>query len=188
MLEIAWLSRRPSSVISAPPLVLRRFDPEHAPALTEAVNQSIEHLRPWMAWANSPVTVEAEATLLREARSRFDAGEDFAYLMFVEERGELVGACGLHPRQGPGVLEIGYWVHVDHTLQGFATAAARALTGEALDIPSVHEVQIRCDVANTASAAVPARIGFTMARVQDRPRRTSSETDEEMVWVLTRLP
>ena len=134
-----------------------------------------------MVWATSPVTVEAEATLLSEALSRFDEGEDFGYLMFLGN--ELVGACGLHPRQGHGVLEIGYWVHVDHTRRGLATAAARALTREALDIPEVREVQIRCDATNAASAAVPTRLGFRLARMEYRPRRTSVETDEEMVWV-----
>jgi len=73
--------------------------------------------------------------------------------------------------------EIGYWVRSDRTGRGYATAAARALTRAALQAsPLVHRVQIRCDPANLASAAIPPKLGYRL-----------DEAGSQLVWVLDRV-
>lgn len=183
--DCSWLRGKPGDTLAAPPLVLRRFRPAYAAAVARAVNDSLEHLRPWMAWAQSPVTAEEEEAVLRAAEARFEAGSEFAFLVFSPDD-EVVGACGLHLRRGPGALEIGYWVHVSHTGKGYATGAAGRLVEEAFSLPEVERVQIRCDETNLASAAVPPRLGFRLAAVENRTPRTPAETQREMVWVLRR--
>ena len=166
-------------------VVLRRFRPVHAAALADAVNESLDHLRPWMAWATVTVNTSDEEAILREAEAKFDAGSEFAFLIFSHDD-QVVGACGLHPRRGPGVLEVGYWVHVGHTGRGYAKAAIGRLVEEAFALPEVGHVEIRCDETNVASAAVPRRLGFNLVRVENREPRTPAETARELVWVLTR--
>lgn len=183
--ERVWLKARPQEALVTERVVLRRFRPVHAAALADAVNESLDHLRPWMAWATVPVSAGDEETVLREAEAKFDAGTEFAFLIFSQDD-QVVGACGLHPRRGPGVLEIGYWVRVGHTGRGYAKAAIRRLVDEAFALPEVEHVQIRCDAANVASAAIPRRLGFNLVRVEDREPRTPAETARELVWVLTR--
>lgn len=180
-----WLQSRPSETLIADRVVLERFRPVHSLALAEAVNASHEHLRPWMAWAQSEMAQSDADSVLREAAARFDAGTDFGFLILSRDD-EVVGACGLHPRRGPGALEIGYWVHVSHTGRGYAAAATQRLVEEAFDLPEVERVEIRCDEANLVSAAVPRRVGFKLTRVEDREPRTPAETSREMVWVLKR--
>jgi RimJ/RimL family protein N-acetyltransferase len=60
---------------------------------------------------------------------------------------------------------------------GYATSAAGALTGVALSLPGVTRVEIRCDVANLASASVPRRLGYRLDRVVD-DRTTGSRPPE----------
>jgi len=38
----------------------------------------------------------------------------------------VLGEVGLMPRIGPGALEIGYWVHIDHVGRRLATEASHA--------------------------------------------------------------
>lgn len=77
-------------------------------------------------------------------------------------------------------------MHVGHTGRGYAKAATRRLVEEAFALPEVGHVEIRCDEANVASAAVARRVGFHLVRVEHRDPRTPAETAREMVWVLTR--
>ncbi|HEX6492458.1 MAG TPA: GNAT family N-acetyltransferase [Candidatus Dormibacteraeota bacterium] len=174
---------RPPDRIDAGPILLRRWTPDDAPALLEAVAASHAHLRPWMPWALEEPTLEEEAGFIARMARAYDEGAEFAYGMFTPADGALVGACALHVHPGTTMLEIGYWVHAGHTRRGYATAAARALTEAALALPGVTSVEIHCDVANTVSASVPHRLGFRLDRVVRDRITAPAESGPRMVWV-----
>jgi RimJ/RimL family protein N-acetyltransferase len=176
------MAARPPDVIAAPPVTLRRFHPEYVPAMVEAVNQSLEHLRPWMAWAQAPMDEAQQEKVVAESEQHFEEGSEYGYVMFNAD-GEIVGSCGLHRRGAPDTLEIGYWVHADHINQGIATAAAGALTDTALSLGGITTVEIHCDARNAASAAVPAKLGYQLVGVFEDPER--GEGQQEMVWAFT---
>jgi RimJ/RimL family protein N-acetyltransferase len=142
-------------------LVVRCYEPADAPLVKDAVDSSLEHLRPWMPWAHeAPVPVEQTVELLRGFRGRFDLGEDFVYGIFAPDESEVVGGTGLHPRVGPEAFEIGYWIRSSRSGEGLATETTAALTRVAFDVSAVARVEIRVDPANAASLAIPRKLGF----------------------------
>src|SRR5262245_24825909 len=146
----------PAYRIETARLVLRCWSPEDAPLLEEAVDASLEHLRPWMPWANEEQPdLDSRVQVLREFRAKFDTGEEFIYGIFDPAESRVIGGTGLHMRSGPDVREIGYWIHVDHTGKGLATESTAALTNVAFVVDGVSRVEIRCDPANVRSSAVP---------------------------------
>lgn len=148
---------------------MRCWEPADAALLKEAVDESLDELRPWMPWAaDEPQPLEAKVKLLRTFRGKFDLGEDFVYGIFTLEEAAVLGGSGLHTRRGEGVLEIGYWIRTSHAGRGFATEAAAALTRVAIELSGVDRVEIRVDPANSASVAIPRRLGF---REEARLRR-----------------
>ena len=106
--------------------------------------------------------------------------------LFFLLRSIHVSPNGLMSRQGPGVLEIGYWVRADRVRRGVASAAARLLTSAALRLDGIDRVEIHHDRANVASAAVPRRLGFHF--VEERPDQPEAPGDEgiECVWRMDR--
>lgn len=44
-------------------------------------------------------------------------------------------------------------------------------------------MEIRCDQANAASAAVPRKLGFRLDRIADAVVRAPGETGRQLVWV-----
>lgn len=158
-------------------VVLRRFDPTDAPALARAMRESYDHLHPWLAWATTEGVTETGARRFIEiAQSQLAVGTDANFGVFAssgdaEATGPVVlGGCGLHDRVGPGALEIGYWLHVEATGRGLMTRVVGALTELALDRLGCRRVEIHTDVANTASAAVPRRLGYTLVDVRPTVR------------------
>ncbi len=140
-----------------------------------------------MPWAREPATEDSVREFLQGARKAWNDGLDFGYaIRDLGEPTEIIGSCGLHFRDGPGVAEIGYWVRTDRTGAGLATDAARALTRAARQLDEVSRVEIHCDVANLASRAIPPKLGYRLDRIDRRPAepRTPGETDELMIWVL----
>jgi RimJ/RimL family protein N-acetyltransferase len=133
---------------------------EDAEALSEAVTDSVEHLRPWMPWiAAEPLPMPERRAMVRRWSGQTSADEDHLFGIFLG--GVVVGACGLHNRIGPGVREIGYWVRQGYTRRGVARAAAGLLTTRALAMTGIERVEIRHDKANVASAGVPRSLGYS---------------------------
>ena len=169
---------------------MRCWEPLDAPRLKEAVDSSLDHLRPWMPWAHeAPVPVDQTAELLRTFRGRFDLGQDFVYGIFSSDEAEAVGGTGLHPRIGDGALEIGYWIRASRAGRGFATEAAASLTRVALAIDGIERVEVRVDPANEASLAIPRKLGFveegTLRRRLHGPDGTPLQRDA-VVFALLR--
>jgi ribosomal-protein-serine acetyltransferase len=173
--------------IGAAELVVRPWTLADAPALTRAVTESREHLLPWMPWAAfEPVSGATRLAYLRDAIAGEAAGGDRLRGYFLGD--VVVGSGGLHQRIGAGGLEIGYWVHRDHTRRGIATAGVHALVAEAFADPAIDRVEILHDRANAASGRVAAAAGFTL--VGDHPRPAVAPGDEGVgrVWRLARAP
>lgn len=172
--------------ILTPRLLLRCLGPTDAPRLAEAVARNLEHLRPWLPWADDEnARVEVQYQRLRKVRSKFDLDEDYGYGIFSRDGQQLLGSIGLHTRIGPGALEIGYWIDKDQVNQGLVTEASAALTKASFEIFKVERVEIHCDPRNLASAAVPRKLGFTLdATLRQRLRDQQGALHDSMIWSL----
>src|SRR5215212_11654819 len=125
--------------MQSPRLTLRRWRGDDATALAQAIAKNVDHLRPWMPWiAAEPQTTQNRLSLILQWESEWEHGGDLVVGAFLD--GEVIGSAGLHRRRGPGVLEIGYWVDLEHTRAGFATEMASALTTAAFTVPGIERV------------------------------------------------
>jgi RimJ/RimL family protein N-acetyltransferase len=142
-------------------LVVRCYEPRDAPLLKEAIDSSLDHLRPWMPWAyKEPQTLEEKLELIKHFRANFDSGDNFTCGIFNSDETEVLGGTGLHPRIGPGGLEIGYWIRASATRQGLVTESSAALTRVGFEICDADRIEIRIEPGNEASAGVPRKLGF----------------------------
>jgi len=168
-------------------VVVRRLTVADAAAVANAVAENLEHLRPWMPWANLESADERfQHRRLVEADAAWARGADFGYGLFegtgADER--LLGAFGLTARRGAKTLEIGYWMRADATRRGLATRAVEVLTEIAVNEPDVERVLVYCDEANHASAAIPRRLGYQLERVVSVPPEALAETGRQLEFVL----
>ena len=181
--------RDPPYRVDTERLVIRCWDPRDARLLKEAVDSSLEHLRPWMPWAQSePTPLGDKVGLLRRFRGLFDTGEDFVYGMFAQDEDEVVGGTGLHTRLGEDAFEIGYWVRASRAGEGLATEATAALTRVAFTVCGADRVEIRTDPENERSAAIPRKLGFTQEATLRRrlPGVQAGERRDVVVFSLFR--
>lgn len=167
-------------------LVIRQWVEEDAEALSQAIVESYEHLRPWMSWVDAEKTDDVDAHRARIGRwaEEWKAEGDSFFGIFSGDA--LVGACGLHRRGTPDSLEIGYWIHPAHTKLGYATEAAAALTQAALNLPDINRVEIHHDKANVTSGRIPPKIGYTFAGELPRDPVAPAEIGIECRWVMSR--
>jgi RimJ/RimL family protein N-acetyltransferase len=174
----------PAERIETTRLLLRSWRVDDAEALREVFGVSraaLERWTPWVLYASG--TIDGLREKLRGYADNFASGVEWRYAMLARDDGRIVGGVSLHPRVGPGAIEIGYWLATTATGHGFATEAAQALTVEALRMPGIERVEIRCDPANDASMRVPERLGYrARTALVHEPPTPSRPAADVVVW------
>lgn len=167
------------------PFVVRSWRMSDADALSAAIAENLEHLRPFLTWASSePISRHARRALITRWAKQEAFGGDEPVGLFLG--GEVVGGSGLHRRIGAGGLEIGYWVHVRFVRRGIACLAAQMLTDLAFSRPDIDRLEIHHDRANVASMGVPPKLGFTLVGEEPRAIEAPAETGVHLIWRVTR--
>lgn len=175
----------PAYRVVTPRLVIRCWNPADASGMKEAVDASLEHLRPWMPWAaHHPAPLQSSIDLLRRFRGDFDLGKDYVYGIFMRDESTVIGGTGLHPRGGEGSREIGYWIRANQVGKGYATEVAAALTRVGFEIEHLRRIGIHCVVENVRSAAVPAKLGYVHEATLRRRILHHETAHDEMVWTM----
>jgi [ribosomal protein S5]-alanine N-acetyltransferase len=134
---------------------------DHAPALAAAYERNRAHLARWDPVR--PETYYTEAGQRAVITEQLEAQERWLCSVYVVlgPDGSVVGRANIQNivrgAMWGGVL--GYWIDVDHTRRGLATAAVEFLEGEGLRL-GLHRLEAGTMVENVASQGVLRARGF----------------------------
>lgn len=170
----------PPEVIDCPRGVLTRLREQDVAGFLEVVAANADHLGGWIPWAVDPALGRQR---LQTALVEWEHHSAYFYALREHPDAPVAGGFSLHRRVGADGLEIGYWLAASHTGRGLATEVAGVLTRVALAQPGIDRVEIHTDEGNLVSAAVPHRLGYRLARVDDVEARTACETGRLQIWV-----
>jgi RimJ/RimL family protein N-acetyltransferase len=152
---------------------------------------NVDHLGGWIpAHVSAPAPLNELELRLAGFADDFRAGRNWRFGIFSADQSDVFGEVSLFPRSAErrvdfasaDRLEIGYWLRYDFTGLGYATEAARAMLGLAMAMPEINSIEIHCDPGNTASAAVPLRLGFRLIRSGSEPGSAPPDSETGMLW------
>jgi ribosomal-protein-serine acetyltransferase len=147
------------NVVAMSEIVLRVPEPMDAPAIFEAVRESVAQVSPWMDWCNPDYSLEDAAEWVSSSAASRHRGEAFEFIICAGG-GRLLGCCGLnqidrHNRSA----NLGYWVRTSATGNGVATAAVRSLAEWGFQNTDLERLEIMPDVENLRSQRVAIAAG-----------------------------
>lgn len=175
--------------ICTPRLLIRPREPGEGQTIARAVNENLDHLKPWMPWAQKPHTVEDAEAKCQENIAAFVARKDFTFSIYDLDGKTFLGSSGIHlPKWTVPSFMIGYWVHKNHEGKGYITETVNALTRYCFQVFNAHRVYMTCDENNTRSLAVMKRLGFKQeALLQNDTRAPSGELRNTIICARTDL-
>lgn len=159
-------------------LLLRPWRATDAALLHPVLAANQAHLGTWIpARVAKLVPMPELVERLAVFAADFVADREWRYGLFALDESRVLGEMSLFPRDATGRvafvnadrIELGYWLRFDETGRGLATEAAQDAFAIASALPGLLMAEIRCDARNNKSAAVPARIGFTLSDVVRTP-------------------
>jgi RimJ/RimL family protein N-acetyltransferase len=185
--------QQPEKKPSTPPyfirterFVIRCWNPHDAGMLREAIDSSLEHIRPWMSWTKrEPEPLEETVERLRQFRAKFDLDESFVYGVFSADESEVIGGTSLGRIAADEAFVIGYWIRESRIRQGLATEITAALTRVAFELCGVDRVEIQVMPTNTASRKIPPKLGYVEeATLRRRLRDGEGELQDGIVFTM----
>lgn len=164
-------------------IVIRPFEPSDLRAFQEAVEESREHLRPWMPWAEGHRTPEESLDFIARTKAQWIMREQVGGGLFLKEDGRLLGGIGLHPRDWKArIFEIGYWLRPSATGHGYVREGVMVLSRLAFDVLGANRVLIRCDAHNERSRRVAEACGYTFEGHHRRDAITPAGTLRDTLY------
>jgi RimJ/RimL family protein N-acetyltransferase len=144
-------------------LLIRKPFPGDGKVVYEAIQASLNELKPWMPWAHTNQSEQDVEANIRDSIAKFITREDLRLHLFNKETGEFIGSSGLHRIDwNVPKFEIGYWIETRHSGKGYIMEATEAITNFAFKELKAMRVEIRCDSKNIKSRAIPEKLGFTL--------------------------
>ena len=114
-------------------VLLRPYRADDAEAVFAAVDESREHLRPWVTWVDANRAVDDVREYCIRCAANWILRSDLALGIFDAASGRFLGGTGLHdPDWELRAFEIGYWLRVSALGHGYATESTRLLADFAL--------------------------------------------------------
>jgi RimJ/RimL family protein N-acetyltransferase len=142
-------------------VVLRPYRPEDAPAGWEAIDESRDHLAPWMPWVHETHSIDDSREFIARARARWLLRESLGVGIFERATAGYLGGSGLERiNWAIPSFEIGYWIRRTAQGQGFVRETVQLLTRLAFDTLRANRVEIRMDPRNVRSRNVAERLGY----------------------------
>ncbi len=165
-------------------LIIRCYKPSDALSLKTAIDQSLDHLLPWMPWAkNEPEELSQKVERLRKYRGQFDLDLSYTYWIFEKDNKTLVWSSWYHNSSETWSLEIWYWIRLSHIGKWFATEVTKALTKTWFEMLSLECIHIHCDSKNERSANIPQKLWFTKeATLKVNEKDDNWNRKEKLIW------
>jgi RimJ/RimL family protein N-acetyltransferase len=139
---------------------IRPYRAEDAPALYEAVRESIADAAPWLPWCHAGYSL-AEAEEWARLQSS-PAGRDEIVFAVVGPREEFLGGCGVNQISAVHRFgNLGYWVRSSATGRGVAREAVRQTARHVFATTDLVRLEIVCAIGNLRSQRVAEAAGAT---------------------------
>ena len=137
---------------------LRALEQSDAIELHALIEVNRAHLARWMPWA-ARQTREDAMNFIHSTRRQLTDGDGLQAAL--TSGAAIVGVAGFHGVDWPNrATSLGYWLAAAAQGHGTMTHAVRALVDHAIGTWGLNRVEIRVDVENLRSRAIPERLGF----------------------------
>lgn len=157
-------TRYPARIRVDDELELRALQPSDAAEIFALTDRNRSYLRRWLPWVDGTRSVADTQAFIRRSLDALHLGQGFQ--VTIRCRGELVGVMGfVYVDEVNGRTEIGYWLGEAFQGRGIMTRACRALVDFAFRSLHLNRVEIRVEVTNARSRAIPERLGFSQEAV-----------------------
>lgn len=139
-------------------LLLRSFTTEDTAALFKAVDESREHLRPWLRWVDATTKPEHINQFILRTLQQLNTQE--ALEVGIIYNRQLIGGMGMHEwNHTLKKAQVGYWIKKEYEGQGIVYNCLMHFIDFLFEKVGLNKVEIQFMPSNKRSAHLAERVG-----------------------------
>lgn len=166
-------------------LVARAYRPGDAPALADAVRESLASLSPWLDWCHPEYGLADAEQWIAICESGWRSGDQYAFAVFDADTDRFLGAVGISQRNRRyNYAGIGYWVRRSARGHAIAARVARHVAAFGFDRLGLGRLEILAATGNLASRRTAECIGAHFEGIQRRRLRVGETTHDAATYSL----
>lgn len=140
-------------------LLLRSFQPDDTAALFKAVDESRNHLRPWLRWVDATTKPEHIQQFIQRTQQQLNNQEALELGIFYNR--QIIGGIGMHEwNHFLKKAQVGYWIKKEFEGMGIIHRSLTYFIDFLFAKPGLNKIEIQFMPSNVRSAAVAERLGF----------------------------
>ena len=166
-------------------LLARPYHAGDAPALAQAVRESIASLSRWLDWCHAGYGLDDARQWIDFCERGWISGEQYAFAVFDEAGSRFLGAVGItqrNRRQNFG--GIGYWIRKSVRGRAIASRVARHVAAFGFERVGLDRIEILAAVDNAASRCTAERTGALFEGVQRNRLRLRDQAIDAATYAL----
>ena len=161
---------------------LRPLHDGDAQELFALIERNRSELALWLDWASEQTLAGTEEFVRRAGLAAIE-GRGFECALLID--GRIAGVVGLPAiNRRNDSAEIGYWLDRDHQGRGLMSEAVQAIVTLAFEHLGLHRLEIRADVVNERSRAIPERLGFSLEGTMRGAYRVGGRYVDDALYAL----
>lgn len=139
---------------------IRRYRPDDAEALYEAVRESTTELSVWMAWCSRTYSFAETEAFIKTRDAEWEKGEHYSFAVCDARTGKFLGGVGLNFfNRLHKFANLGYWVRTSQTRRGVASDATRMAARFGLEQLGLNRIEVVAALGNIPSQRVAEKAG-----------------------------
>jgi ribosomal-protein-serine acetyltransferase len=141
-------------------IILRPLEVDDAPAMVEAVQESIAEIMPWMGWCTPDYNLDFAQAWLETLPDNWENETQYGFAITNAEDSNILGCKGLnHINQVQRLANLGYWVRTSAIGCGVASRAVRLVAQFGIKKIGLLRAEIVVAGGNAASLRVAEKAG-----------------------------
>jgi ribosomal-protein-serine acetyltransferase len=146
------------SILIDDKLLLRSFQPDDAPALFKAVDESRRHLRPWLRWVDATTKQEHILQFIQRTIVQLHNQEALELGIFYDR--QIIGGIGMHAWDHfLKKAQLGYWVKEEYQGKGIVQKSLMYFIDFLFEKPGLNKIEIHFMTGNERSRKLAERVG-----------------------------
>jgi RimJ/RimL family protein N-acetyltransferase len=168
-------------------VLLRPYRGADAEAVLGAIDESREHLRPWVGWVDRYTTLDQTWAYCERCAAAWLARSDLSLGIFDSASGGLLGGAGLHhPDWNARIFEISCWLRASAAYRGYGAEALWLLADLAFSALDAAMIKLQCDARNGPTRRLADKCGYVFqGRVRDGYSAPDGQTVDLLVYSLS---